>query len=232
MTTAIATVNNDGATLMNIIQQASTQPDFDVAKMQQLMELKREWDKDRAAEAYAVAIAMFQQKCPQIRKHRKPSSGPAYTYASYDDVMAVAAPILAECGIAVSFSTEQVDKSIRVACRLRVGTHYEDHTFTVPVPDMRVNDTQKFGAALSYAKRYALQGSLNIVVTDEDTDAANLNGGATITGQQVDELSMEIDRRKADPARFLAAFAIESLCDMPASRFEEAITQLRRKPLR
>jgi hypothetical protein len=41
---------------------------------------------------------------------------------------------------------------------------------------MRVNETQKFGAALSYAKRYALQGALNIVVTDEDTDACEPHG--------------------------------------------------------
>jgi hypothetical protein len=45
--TALTTTNNDGATLLTIIQQAATQPDFDVAKMQQLMELKREWDRDR-----------------------------------------------------------------------------------------------------------------------------------------------------------------------------------------
>lgn len=231
MTTALATTNNDGATLLTIIQQAANQPDLDVAKMQQLMELKREWDRDRAAEAYAAAISEFQRKCPQIHKGRKPMSGPAYTYASYDDVMAVAAPILAECGIAVTFSTEQVDKSIRMNCRLRVGTHVEDHAFTVPIPDMRVNETQKFGAALSYAKRYALQGALNIVVTDEDTDAANLHA-KTITGEQVDALSNEIDRRQADPNRFLAAFGIEALCDMPANRFDEAMTQLKKKPLR
>ena len=231
MTTALTTTNNDGATLMAIIQQAASQPDLDVAKMQQLMELKREWDKDRAAEAYAAAISEFQRKCPQIHKGRKPQSGPSYSYASYDDVMAVAGPILAECGIAVTFSQEQAEKSLRVTCRLRVGTHAEDHTFVVPVPDMRVNETQKFGAALSYAKRYALQGALNIVVTDEDTDAGNL-AAQTISGQQVDELSAEIDKRQADPVRFLAAFGIEALCDMPANRFAEAMTQLRKKPLR
>ena len=102
MTTALTTTNNDGATLLAIIQQAAQQPDLDIAKMQQLMELKREWDRDRAAETYSAAITEFQRKCPQIHKGRKPVSGPSYTYASYDDVMAVVSPILAECGIAVT----------------------------------------------------------------------------------------------------------------------------------
>lgn len=226
--TALTTTNNDGATLLTIIQQAANSPDFDVAKMQQLMELKREWDRDRAAEAYAAAISEFQRKCPQIHKGRKPMSGPAYTYASYDDVMAVAAPILAECGIAVTFSTEQVDKSIRVTCRLRVGTHVEDHAFTVPVPDMRVNETQKFGAALSYAKRYALQGALNIVVTDEDCDAANLSMN-TISPEQEVKLTEWIESTGTDKGKFLAYLKVPSLSELPASRFENALEALKKK---
>lgn len=231
MTTALTTTNNDGATLMAIIQQAASQPDLDVAKMQQLMELKREWDKDRAAEAYAAAISEFQRKCPQIHKGRKPQSGPSYSYASYDDVMAVAGPILAECGIAVTFSQEQAEKSLRVTCRLRVGTHAEDHTFVVPVPDMRVNETQKFGAALSYAKRYALQGALNIVVTDEDTDASNLAVNA-ITDEQAIQLEEWIESTGADRAKFLAFLKVEKLADLPASRFANAMEAIQKKAKR
>lgn len=231
MTTALTTTNNDGATLLSIIQQASAQPDFDVAKMQSLMELKREWDKDRAAEAYAAAVAQFQRRCPQIHKGRKPGSGPTYTYASYDDVMVVAGPILAECGIAVTFSQEQVEKSLKVTCRLRVGTHAEDHTFVVPVPDMRVNDTQKFGAALSYAKRYALCGALNIVTTDEDTDASNLSMN-TITEEQAIQLQEWIDSTGADKAKFLAFLKVERLADLPASKFANAMEAIQKKAKR
>lgn len=228
MTTALTTTNNDGATLLAIIQQAAQQPDLDIAKMQQLMELKREWDKDRAAEAYSAAITEFQRKCPQIHKGRKPVSGPSYTYASYDDVMVVVSPILAECGIAVTFSTDCADKAIKTTCRLRVGTHYEDHVFTIPVPEMRVNETQKYGAALSYAKRYALQSALNIVVTDEDTDAGNLPE-ATITAEQEVKLTEWIETTGTDRAKFLAFLKVGALSELPASRFENALEALKRK---
>jgi len=227
MTTALTTTNNDGATLLAIIQQASQQPDLDIAKMQQLMELKREWDKDRAAETYSAAITEFQKRCPQIHKGRKPVSGPSYTYASYDDVMAVAAPILAECGIAVTFSQEQVEKSLRVTCRLRVGTHAEDHTFTVPVPDMRVNDTQRFGAALSYAKRYAICGALNIVTTDEDTDAAECFD--PITQDQEVQIIELLEAKGIDKVKFLAWLGVDRIVDIRASDFQKAVDALRRK---
>jgi hypothetical protein len=232
MTNELATIpNNDGATLLAIIQQAATQPDFDVAKMQQLMELKREWDKDRAAEAYAAAISEFQRKCPQIHKGRKPVSGPSYTYASYDDVMVVVSPILAECGIAVTFSTDCADKAIKTTCRLRVGTHYEDHVFTIPVPEMRVNETQKYGSALTYAKRYALQSALNIVVTDEDTDAGNLTAN-TITDEQAIQLEEWIESTGADRVKFLAFLKVEKLADLPASKFANAMEAIQKKAKR
>ena len=228
MTTALTTTNNDGATLLAIIQQAAQQPDLDIAKMQQLMELKREWDKDRAAETYSAAITEFQKRCPQIHKGRKPVSGPSYTYASYDDVMVVVSPILAECGIAVTFSTDCADKAIKTTCRLRVGTHYEDHVFTIPVPEMRVNETQKYGAALSYAKRYALQSALNIVVTDEDTDASNLTG-ATITEEQAIQLQEWIDTKGVDKKRFLDWAGVASLSEIPSTKYQQAVDFLRRK---
>lgn len=231
MTTALTTTNNDGATLLAIIQQAAQQPDVDVSKMQHLLELKREWDRDRAAETYSAAITEFQRKCPQIHKGRKPASGPIYTYASYDDVMVVVSPILAECGIAVTFSTDCADKAIKTTCRLRVGTHYEDHVFTIPVPEMRVNETQKYGAALSYAKRYALQSALNIVVTDEDTDAGNLSG-ATITDEQAIQLQEWIDSTGADKAKFLAFLKVERLADLPASKFANAMEAIQKKAKR
>ena len=180
MTTALTTTNNDGATLLSIIQQAATQPDFDVAKMQQLMELKRDWDRDRAAEVFASALTSFQAKCPVIGKYRtakivsKTGGSYEYKFAGYEDVMKQVKPLLDENKIAVSFSTSATDKGIVATCTLRVGTHSEKCTLEVPIPAMNVNDTQKYGAALSYAKRYCLCAALNIVVGDEDDDGSTL----------------------------------------------------------
>lgn len=223
----MTTTNVPTVTPLALLQQAIDKG-INPNELSQLMDLQERYEKRLAAEAYAAAIAEFQRRCPAIRKGRKPQSGPSYTYASYDDIMAVAGPLLAELGIVVAFSTEQVDKSIRVTCRLTVGTHSESHTFTVPIPDMRVNDTQKFGAALSYAKRYGLQGSLNIVVTDEDTDAANL-ADKSITEDQALQIEDWIVTTNADRARFLKWAKVDRIADLPASKYQNAIDLLSKK---
>lgn len=235
MATDLATVpTNDGLTLLSIIQEAATNPDMDVAKMQQLMELKRDWDRDRAAEVYAGALTAFQSQCPVIAKSRtatvnsKNGAGYKYQYAGYEDVMRQVKPLLDRNKIAVSFSTEANDKGIRATCTLRVGTHSEAHTLDVPIPAMNVNDTQRYGAALSYAKRYALCAALNIVVGDEDNDASALHV-ETINDEQIMQLEDWIVTTNSDRGLFLKYLKVESLSDLPASKFQNAIEALKRK---
>ena len=224
MSTELATLPNSGDAIMAIIQQAATSDTFDVAKMKELMEMKRDWDRDRAAEAYAVAITRFQNECPQIHKGRKVQQM-GFSFASFDDVMREAQQHLTACGIAIKFSTESTDRGIRVTVTTRVGTHAEDSTLDVPVPSqLKVNDTQKYGAALSYAKRYALCAALNIVVTDEDNDAAGL--GQTISMEQEIELLELLESTGGDKPRFLKFMGVEKVIDIPAKRFPEAVNAI------
>lgn len=229
MSTELATVpTNDGQQLMSIIDRAMSSADFDVSKLQGVLDLKREWDRDRAAEAFAAAVTKFQSLCPQIHKGRKVQQM-GFAFASFDDVMHVAQPYLAQCGIAVSFSTESNEKGIRVTVTLRVGTHTQDSTLDVPIPSaLKVNDTQKYGAALTYAKRYALCAALNIVVTDEDSDAHGLDV-ETITDEQAVQIEEWIDSKNVNRDKFLNWAGVERLADLPAAKYQQAIDFLRRK---
>lgn len=162
-------------TLLHTALEKGVDPD----RLGKLMDLAERWEENRASKAFADAITKFQKLCPPIHKSQmagKSDGRMQYKFASYDDVMYVAGPILADCGIAISFTTDPSEHGLKATCRVRVGTHYEDHTLTVPIPDMRVNGTQQFGAALTYAKRYVLCAALNIVVTNEDDDASSQNG--------------------------------------------------------
>lgn len=198
-----------------------------------MMDLCERYEKNRAAEVYGQAITAFQRKCPAIHKGRKVDAGPLrYQYASFDDVMAQAGPVLAECGIAVAFSTEANEHGIRVTVRLRVGIHSEEYTLDVPVPEMKVNNTQRYGAALSYAKRYALCAALNIVVTDEDDDA---NGCLDpVSEDQLNDLDLmmsEVVQRfgESERGRFLKFIGAARLADIPAKDFNKAKSAMRGK---
>ncbi len=204
-----------------------------------LMDLCERHERNQAAAAFGAAVAKFQRLCPAVHKGRTASihsdkGNYKYGYAGFDDVMKQAGPHLAECGIAVSFSTEANQYGIRVTTRLRAGIHAEDYTLDVPIPQMKVNDTQKYGAALSYAKRYGLCAALNIVVTDDVDNDANFPID-TITEEQAIQIQEWIDSKNVNPQRFLEwvsqarGVKVERVADMPATMYQQAIDFLKRK---
>jgi len=80
------------------------------------------------------------------------------------------------------------------------------------------------GSAITYAKRYALCELLNISVGEQDTDG-NLPGDM-VTEEQVEKLQELIAETDTDIARFCRHFKIDSLSDMPASKYLAALGML------
>lgn len=213
--------------------EAAIERGMEPAQLSQMMDLCERHERNQAAAAFGAAISKFQRLCPAVHKGRKatinsPKGNYSYQFAGYDDVMRQAGPHLSECGIALSFSTEAIEKGIRVTTRVRVGIHAEDYTLDVPVPDMRVNDTQRYGAALSYAKRYGVCAALNIVVTDEDTDANTCYD--PIDAEQEIEILELIERKNANKLGFLKWLCVESVSEIPAKDYAKAVAALRSKP--
>jgi hypothetical protein len=213
---------------------AALEKGVDPDHLTKLMDLQERYERNRAAEAFGEALARFQSQCPTIRKNKKASiqaqgASWGYKFASYDDVMKKVGPILADCGLAISFRTDPAEGagSLKLVCRVRHGIHFEDHPLTVPVPAMRVNDTQRFGAALKYAQRYALCAALNIVVTDEDDDADQLT--EFVNAEQVRQLNELILDTRADLKRFLKWADITGLEQMHARDFPKALDMLKKK---
>ena len=164
-------------------------------QLKDLVELARQMKADRAAELWAEAVTKFQGLCPMVKKNRRTTGGKfQFSYASLDDVMDVARPHLKECGLVVSFTSRPApigadgkSAGYEITCLVRYGTHVEGTTVTLPCPSLSSMDAvQQFGSVVSYGKRYALCAALNIIVSDEDDDAANLAHRAT--PEQIQEI--------------------------------------------
>lgn len=171
-----------------------------VDQLGKLFDLIERRDAKAAAEAFAAAITGFQAECPQIKKERiaKGTDGgkfQGFTYASLDDIDAVVRPLLTRWGIVVSFTMGEVTNNLLpCTCRVRVGTHVEETTLAVPIPPLTANDTQKFGAACSYVKRYTFCAALNIVISDEDDDATKLGFVTADEAAELEALVAEKER--------------------------------------
>lgn len=234
----VTTINHDtqpaAITPMQMIAMA-VQSKADPAQLEKLTDLAERWAKTQAAERFSVSLAKFQSLCPIIQKKRGVSmtrgASPDYHYASLEDIMRIVQPILAVCELSVTYSASINDKGLLTAtCLVRCGSHSQESSITLPVPSqMRVNDTQKLGAALQYAKRYALCAALNITVGDEDNDASQLHAN-TITDQQAITISDMLEQLPADVKTKLLAWAkVEDIYDIPASMFDQAVKSLKSK---
>ena len=214
---------------------------MDVSQLKELFDLQERHERNQAAKEYSTAVAEFQARCPRISKRRtarvdsrrEGGRGYEYQFASYDDVMSQAGPVLAEVGLAVTFTNpKRYEKGIQLRCRIRKGVHYEDHELEIPVPQLASNDTQAYGAALSYAKRYLLCAALNIVVTDEDDDAAALLERAS--PEHVQEMQRLIAEKGVNLRRFLdwagKGGQIDRIEEVAARDVPAALDYLRRTP--
>ena len=215
------------------IMQKMVEQGSDVGQLERMIALVERWQDRNAQADFAAALNRFQSLCPTVFKGRatkEGSSGFGYKFASFDDIMRAAAPALAECGISIGFDTTQdLEKGLLIVkCRIRVGSYYEDRTFACPVASsLKVSDAQKFGSALSYAKRYCLCAALNIVTTDHDDD-----GQGTIEfidEDQVAALEAMIAEKNVDMVRFLKWAEIASLDRMLKTDFAKSKDMLVRK---
>ncbi len=199
-----------------------------------MMDVFERWEARIASEAYGHALAGFQSECPPIEKTRtiKLSGDDGPKYADYSDIDEVARPFMAKYGLSKTFSASVTDAGqMKVVCRIRHGRHVEENEVTLPVPaQMRVNDTQKMAAALSYGKRLALCAALDIVVCDEDKDGNGLV--ETITEEHIATLREWIASTNANEPGFLKFMGVNSLADISVGDFAKALDALKRKAKR
>ena len=154
-----------------ILAAIAENPECDVEKMTAIVELQRSMAADEAKAGWADAMARFQADAPLIVKAQ---TADRYSFASHAYIMERIRPLLAECGLSLSFSSEILaDGRIHLTCQIAHGTHVETRDFSCPVPKVPgANDTQCMGAGLSYGMKYLLVSALNLSVGGMDCDGA------------------------------------------------------------
>jgi len=118
--------------------------------------------------AKAMAAAQSELENPPKEKTAKAGSY-SYKYADIADVLNAARPVLTKHGLAV-FQTTSVRESGLVLLTRIVHTSGQWVEGEYPVASAREMKHQDIGAAMTYARRYALTAMIG-VAAEEDTDA-------------------------------------------------------------
>lgn len=210
----------------------------DVEKIKSLMDLQERYQANEDRKAFFSALSAFQGEMPMVFKSKQESTG-KYTYASLDDIMRIARPLLQKHGLSTSFSQSETETILTVVCRVsHIGGHSEETPFSVPKDGpIKTRDgrnittgAQAQGNANSYARRYCLCNALDIVVTGEDNDCQPAPDYPITPDQSADihELLAAINDPtvKANMLKWLQVATVE---EIPASKFQTVIKNLNAK---
>lgn len=206
-------------------------------QLERLFAMQERMEMNDARREFAEAFRQFKAEAPAIVKKRvadikskNDGKGFNYNYASLDDITEVIDPILGRVGISYSFdsNTDAKPGFLRLIVKLRKGIYVESSNFDMPMPTSATgNNTQAFGAGLSYARRYGLCAALGITVTDHDNDAQGLL--ETLSEVQLADVKALIETARADPARICTWAASDTLENIPAKLYAPLVELLKKK---
>lgn len=165
----------DAAGLMAIISRAATDPTFDVAKLQALLVVKKEWEAEEARKAFNVAFSDFKSEAVKIVKGTEVKDGPlkGKFHANLFDVVSATTPHLSKHGLAISWKLSKDDPAwMEVSCTLRHSGGHSESVSMGGAPDTGPgrNAIQARGSAKSYLERYTATAILGLAAQDADND--------------------------------------------------------------
>lgn len=143
-------------------------------QMEKLLAMRRELMAEHARKQYYIALSNFQEEMQFVGKNKKVNAtNLKYSYASIDQIVGEAKPVMKKWGFSYSFDTEQNAKEYTAVCIIHhEAGHSETSKFTVPVDKSAyVSAPQAVAQSSTFAQRYAFRNAMGIITTDDDNDA-------------------------------------------------------------
>jgi hypothetical protein len=216
-----------GASPLSLIERLIGQGNLtqeSVGVVERLVALQEHMLEKVAEQKYAEAFAALQAKLKKFRATKAvpdKQGNTRYTYLPYEQIMATVDPLAQAHGFK--------DGRIVQTCTLQhIAGHHRDYQAFVRAGagPYGATETQADGAAMTYAKRYALCNALNIVV-EHDTDARN--EGSPIGAEQAQTLREMVKDTRSDEAAFLKFAGAKSYEEIGSARYADLFAALQKK---
>jgi len=162
----------------------------DVGTLERLMAMRKEIKAEKAKEDFDKSMAAFQAECPVIQKDKnvlgKDKITVRYKYAPLESIIYQIKDLITKHGFSYKFETNNQEKLIEVICIVNHKSgHSEKSKFSVPVGiEDYMTEVQKYGARVTFAKRYTLKNAFGLTETGEDIDG-------NVKDKKVDELELD-----------------------------------------
>lgn len=235
--------------LCALVERLATDPSVDVAKLRDMMEMRKDLRAEAARMSYEDAFIDMQPHLPSIDKtgriiidetdETNEKTGEKIVvsqYAKWENINDVITPILHQHGFSLRFDFERDQAHLTT---LAILTHRGGHQTTTRSPPLPIdntggkNNTQGWGSTSSYGKRYAATAALNIRSHDiADNDGATPDTAGlpkTISPEHAADLSDRLLAAEANIPKFCKYFGVARISDLSPKDYERAIGMVKIK---
>lgn len=233
--------------IISMIERAVRDPSVDIDKLERLMSMQERVALRSAEMAFNAAMQAAQAEMPQVYRDAK-NEQTRSRYARLESISAAIRPVITQHGFSLSYGTDTspLKDHYRVTCVVAHAAGFS-RTYFADIPTdangMKGNQnktaTHAFGSTMSYGRRYLLLMVFDIALTNDDDDGQSAGGyssrrqpspgGEVITDEQASQIRSLATEVGADIGRFLNYFKAESIPDIPAARYAEAVRLLEAK---
>lgn len=168
-----------------LIERAARDPDIDVSKMRELLQMKKDHEEDLRKQGAEEARRSYQSDMIAAQTEMEPVTRTAYNthtkskYAKLEHISAGIKPVYSKHGFALSYTSpkrlEDGTMLIGVWCMHR-GGHKEYHELPCKVETTGIKGSsnmtglQGLGNLISYLRRYLTCMIFDVILIDEDND--------------------------------------------------------------
>ena len=160
-----------------LIERAARDPEVDISKMRELLEMKKEHERDIKQALYQEAMCRAQAEMePVVRK--ADNSQTNSKYAKLEHISKEIKPIYVKHGFSLTYTSKKLpDGLYMVGCWVLHSAGYKEfHELEGAIDDKgfkgNANKTslQGLGSLISYLRRYLTCMVFDVILTDEDND--------------------------------------------------------------
>jgi len=231
-----------GTAEQQMIQSIATMvsdPACDVDKMGRMLNIQITMMDRQAKMDFDQALARVQADMPRITEKGAIKNKAGFvtaTYLKYEDIDREIRPRLQKEGFSLMHTRSEVNNKMVVKTTLKhKAGHEEAVEMPLPydAPNAMKNAVQAAVSTFSYGKRVNVCSLLNIVAQGEDDDGQMAEANP-ITDEQAAEIKQSLQRlfeagKNVDTRKFLNYIGADTVDEIPASKFEDAIALLKRK---
>ena len=210
-----------------------------VEHMERVLAMQERWEANQARKAFFKAFREAQAELKPVVKRGKvltKSGGILYHFATAEDLVNMLDPIIVRHGFSRSITSKPSPKENHTTFVLILrheDGHQEEYPMEAPLaPQGGAQGNQKLqgvASAYTYCERHLLLKVWGVqTVKDDDGLAASGDavGMEKVTEAQVEQMKAALEKVDRTPSGLCKRFGLDKIGDLPASRFQEAMTMI------